>query len=141
MPPPSRRQLVCYLIRKEYRSACSIAQRLYAGYASQFITIVCGEGTKVPSTLAYDFLDVLCDEIGPSSILGYVSNLDWKKHISAKAVSPIITRLQSAIDTAKSTRGKGSQARYNAGIKLMNGTKNDLSQLKSILSTLTCNIR
>lgn len=128
-------QLVCYLIRKEYRSACSIAQRLYAGYVSQFITIVCGEGTKVPSTLAYDFLDVLCDEIGPSSILGYVSNLDWKKHISAKAVSPIITRLQSAIDTAKSTRGKGSQARYNAGIKLMNGTKNDLSQLKSILST------
>lgn len=128
-------QLVCYLMRKDYRSACGIAEQLYLGYASQFVSIVSGDGANVPTTLANDFLDVLCDEVGASVILGYVNNPDWKNHISAKTVSPIIARLQSAIDAAKATRGKGCQARYNAGVKLMNGTKKDFAQLRALLSS------
>lgn len=128
-------RIVCYLIRKDYSSACKLAEVLYKQFASQFVSCVVGDNVKVPSSLAFDFLDMLSDEIGTSTVLGSVSNAEWKKHISAKAVSPVIAKVQTAVDTAKSTRGKGAQARYNAGVKLMNSTKSDLAQLKTLLPT------
>lgn len=42
--------------------------------------------------------------------------------------------MQSAIDTAKAVKGKGSDARFAAGTKLMNDTKVSLAQLKALLS-------
>lgn len=52
-----------------------------------------------------------------------------------KTINPLIGQIQSAIDVAKSLKGKGSTARYNAGVKLMKDTTESLQQLKSILST------
>lgn len=128
-------RIVCYLISKDYLSACNLAEVLYKRFASQFVSCVAGDNAKVSSSMAFDFLDTLSTEIGTSTLLDSVSDAEWKKHISAKAVSPVIAKLQSAVDAAKATRGKGSQARYNAGVKLMNGTKSDLAQLKALLPT------
>lgn len=127
-------RIVCYLIRNDYESACKLAEQLYLGYATQFIACISDNITKATTSLGYDFLEVLCNEIGVETILEYVGNSDWRKHICAKAIDPVIARLQSAIDAAKAMRGKGSLARYKAGVKLMNGTKKDLTQLKTLLS-------
>lgn len=128
-------RIVCHLMRKDYSSACGLAEKLYAEYASSFVGSVAGDSVNASPSLAYDFLDALCDEIGTSTILKCVGNADWKKHISAEAVSPVIARLQSAVDAAQATRGKGPEARYDAGMKLMNGTKDDLAQLRTLLPT------
>lgn len=128
-------RIVCQLIRKEYNAACQLAEDLYTNYTEQFVNCVVGDTMKAPSSLAFDFLDTLAAEIGTSVLLGCIKNADWRKHISAKAVSPIIDRLQSAIEVAKATRGQGAQARYKAGVKLKDSTKDDLTQLKKLLPT------
>lgn len=128
-------RIVCYLIRNDYRLACALAEPLYHVYSKEFVEYIVGAGSNVPKNLDFNFLDVLCNEVGSKTILNSVSDSNWKKHISAKSITPIIIRLQSAIDTAKASRGKGPNARYEAGIKLMNSTKGDLALLKTFIST------
>lgn len=129
-------RIVCSLIRKEYGTTCRLAEQLYteSGYAAQLVEDV-SSGISVPPSLAFDFLDILCDEAGTSIILSAITNDEWRQHISEKAVAPIIARIQSAVNTAKAARGKGPAESYNAGVKLMNGTKDDLAQLRRLLPT------
>lgn len=128
-------RIVCCLIKNDYKTACTFAEYLYHRYSKQFVECIAGVGSNVPKDLDLHFLDILCNEIGSKTTLNSVSDSNWKKHIASTSISPIIARLQSAIDTAKATRGKGSTARYDAGIKLMNSTKGDLALLKTFLST------
>lgn len=129
-------RIVCALVRNEFGTACRLAQQLYthSGYAAQLVNEVSSE-SNVPQSLAFDFLDMLCDEAGTSVILSAITNDGWRKHISEKTVAPIISRIQAAINTAKTARSKGSVESYNAGVKLMNGTKADLAQLKALIPT------
>lgn len=128
-------RVVCALIQGDYKAACTAAQTLYYNYSSQFVECVSGAGTAVPPNLAFDFLDALCDEAGTDKILKAVGNADWRNHISAKAISPIISRLQAAVSEAQTSKRKGSAARYTAGVRLMNSAKKDLAQLKTLLPT------
>ncbi len=128
-------RITCALIKKEYKTALSLAEYLYHRYSTQFVASITGAGNVVPKNMEYDFLDALCDEIGTNVMRNSVSSSEWKKHISEKAVTPIITHLQSAINAAKATRGKGSKARYDAGVNLMNNTRMSLTQLKELLPT------
>ena len=129
-------RLVCALISKEYSDAISYAESLYSQYLQQFVSIVLGEENKISSeTLAFDFIDTLCDELSANVIRPIVKNESWFNHINEKNVKPLVERIQSAIETAKASKRKGSVARYNAGVKLMNDAKVPLQQLRTFLPT------
>lgn len=128
-------RIICSLIRNDTRTACTLAELLYHNFVAQFVEEILGKGSSTPNDLEFKFLDVLSDEVGSKAIMNSITDSNWKKHIASKSISPIISRLQSAIDTAKASRDKGPIARYNAGVKLMNSTKGDLALLKTFLST------
>ena len=55
----------------------------------------------------------------------------WRNATGIGIVKPIIDKMEFAISEAKGM--KGANANYNAGVKLMNSTKENLTQLKNIL--------
>ena len=125
---------ICALMGENYAEAMRCAEQLYSQYAGQFVSAVMGGGSSITCDgLAHDFLDALCDEMDTGTLLSGVYDAEWREYIKAKSVKPLIDTLQAAIETAKSTRGKGITARYEAGVKLMNGTKDALRQLRTLL--------
>ena len=129
-------RIVCALIKEDYSNAIYCTGTLYSQYLGQFVEVVIGKGSSVSTdSLVFDFIDELCEEVGCKAILPYLTDETWKSHVAEKSVNPLIEKIQSAIDVAKSSRGKGSTARYNAGVKLMKDTTEPLQQLKTFLST------
>lgn len=127
--------LVCALINNKLGNAIDYAQTLYSSYSNEFVKMVLGDDALASSeNLAHDFLDVMCGEFKPYQFLGYITNSEWKEYVGSKSTKPIIDKLTSVIDVCKSSRGKGPEARLNAGTKLMNDTKADLAQLKQFVS-------
>lgn len=131
-------RIVCALIRNRYDSAIMCAEVLYGNtqYLNQFVSTIIGTGGNFDvSNLAFSFLDILCDEIGASKLLPFITNSSWKEHIGEKAVKPLVDSIQEAINIAQKTKGKGSNARLNAGETLRKNTRNAILQLKGFLST------
>ncbi len=131
-------RIVCALIRKNYDCAITCAEILYGNtlYVNQLTSAIIGTGGNSDiTTLAFSFLDVLCDEIGASKLLPFITNSTWKNHIGEKAVKPLIDSIQGAIDIAKKSKGKSSNVRLNAGETLRKNTRSSFLQLKSFLST------
>lgn len=131
-------RIVCALIRNRYDSAIMCAEVLYENtqYLNQFVSTIIGTGGNFDvSNLAFSFLDILCDEIGASKLLPFITNSSWKEHIGEKAVKPLVDSIQEAINIAQKTKGKGSNARLNAGETLRRNTRNAILQLKGFLST------
>lgn len=131
-------RIVCALIRKKYDFAIMCAEVLYGNtqYLNQFVSTIIGTGGNFDvSSLAFSFLDILCDEIGASKLLPFITNSSWKEHLGEKAVKPLINSIQEAINIAQKTKGKGSNARLNAGKALRRNTRNAILQLKDFLST------
>ena len=129
-------RIVCALMCDDYKQALSCAETLYGNmqYVNQFVSAVIGTGGNVDVTdLPFTFLDALCEEIDVQEILPHIENSIWKKHISGKAINPLIDTIQNAIAIANKSRGKGSQARLEAGEVLMKDTKATLQQLMSLL--------
>ena len=129
-------RIVCALMCDDYKQALSCAETLYANmeYVNQFVSAVIGTGGNVDVTdLPFTFLDALCEEIDVQKILPHIENNIWKKHISGKAINPLIDTIQNAIAIANKSRRKGSQARLEAGEVLMKSTKATLQQLMSLL--------
>ena len=128
--------IVCALIRNDYDTAISCAEKFYSNpqYIIQFVSAVVGAtGSPGTDNLAFSFLDVLCEEVDANQLFPLITDNSWTKHIKDKAVKPLIEEIQNAIDIAKKSRGKGASARLGAGEKLSNETKNALSQLQSFL--------
>lgn len=131
-------RIVCALIRNRYDSAIMCAEVLYGNtqYLNQFVSTIIGTGGNFDvSNLAFSFLDILCDEIGASKLLPFITNSSWKEYIGEKAVKPLVDSIQEAINIAQKTKGKGSNARLNAGETLRRNTRNAILQLKGFLST------
>lgn len=131
-------RIVCALIRGDYACAITCAETLYGStqYVSELISAIVGSGGNPDtSALSLSFIDVLCDEVGTNILLPFITNDTWKSHIEEKAVKPLVDSIQGAIDIAKKSKGKGSNARFNAGEALRKNTRNSLLQLKSFLST------
>lgn len=129
-------RIVCALIQSNYTEAFACANKLYSSYITDFAHIILGKCHTVDiGELEYHFLDELCSTVGTKNIFPYLQNSDWKQYVGNKTIKPLIETLQSAVDTAKASKGKGITARYNAGIKLMNETKEALIQLKTLLSS------
>ena len=130
--------IVCALIRNKYDFAIEYAEDLYGNtqYLNQFVSTIIGTGGNFDiSSLAFSFLDILCDEISASKLLHFITNSSWKEHIGEKAVKPLVDSIQDAINIAQKTKGKGSNARLNAGEALRKNTRNAILQLKGFLST------
>lgn len=127
-------RIICALIQNNYSAVFACAEKLYTLYVEEFVNIILGECNTVDTgKLEYSFLDELCAVVGAKDILPHITSNDWKLYVSNKSVKPLIDMLQSAVDAAKSSKGKGITARYNAGVKLMNDTRTILSQLKELL--------
>lgn len=130
--------IVCALIRNKYDFAIKYAEVLYGNtqYLNQFVSKIIGTGGNFDvSTLAFSFLDILCDEISASKLLPFITNSSWKEHLGERAVKPLVDSIQDAINIAQKTKGKGSNARLNAGEALRRNTRNAILQLKGFLST------
>lgn len=128
--------LVCAIIKEEIGKAITYAEKLYLTYKEEFVKMVLGDNALATSeNLANDFLDELCKEFSPNQLIGWTTIPAWKEYISNKSTKPLIDKITIAIDVCKSSKGKGVNARYFAGIKLMNGTKADLARLKTFAAT------
>lgn len=128
-------RIVCALIQNDYTMAFTCADKLYSLYAVDFVNIILGENhTVIVEKLEYSFMDELCSAIDAQQILSHISNDEWKQYVGNKTIKPLIEILQSAVDMAKSSKGKGISKRLIAGTKLMNDTKTALVQLKTLLS-------
>ena len=129
--------IVCALMCGKYAGAISLAETLYSNtqYINQLVAAVVGMGGNFNvSDLTFSFIDVLCDEIGANKLLSLITNATWKDYIKDKAVKPIISHIQDAIDVAHKSKGKGATARLEAGRTLMRSTKDMLSDLRRLLS-------
>ena len=131
-------RIICALMRNNYECAIMCAEFLYGNtqYLNQFVSTIIGTGGKFDvSNLAFSFLDILCDEIGASKLLPFITNSSWKEHLGEKAVKPLVDSIQEAINLAQKSKGKGSNERLNAGETLRRNTQNAILQLKGFLST------
>lgn len=130
-------RIVCALICRNFSCAITCAEVLYENtqYINQFVSAIIGtEGNIEVSNLVFSFLDVLCEEVGINKLLPFITKNAWKSHIGEKAVKPLVDSIQEAVEIAKKSKGKGSNARLNAGEELRKNTRNALSQLNKILS-------
>ena len=130
-------RIVCALMREDYRRAITCAEPLYGNplYSNQFVSAVLGtDGNADVASLAFRFLDVLCDEAGANQLLPFITDDAWKSHVEEKAVKPLVDSIQDAIAIAKKSKGKGAEARLNAGEALRENTRSAFQQLKGFLS-------
>lgn len=132
--PSLQNRIVCSMIRGDYSTVIVCADKLYTLYSADFVNLVLGENhIATADNLAYTFLDELCDAVSAQKLLPYLQNKEWKQYVGDKTVKPLTTALQSTIDKAKASKGKGAHARLAAGIQLINETKEHLAQLKTLL--------
>ncbi len=128
--------IVCALICEEYDNAIAYAETLYgnAQHVAQFVDAINGTGASADAeSLAFSFLDTLCDEAGGNTLLPFVTNGEWRTHVKEKSVKPLVESIQAAIATAKKSKKEGPEARLEAGETLMENTKSTLSLLKEFL--------
>ena len=130
-------RIVCALMSEDYRSAITCAETLYGNplYSNQFVSAILGtDGNADIGSLAFRFLDVLCDEVGANKLLPFITDDAWESHAEEKAVKPLVDSIQDAIAIAKKSKGKGAEARLNAGEALRENTRSAFQQLKGFLS-------
>lgn len=130
-------RIVCALMREDYRRAVTCAETLYGNplYSDQFVSAVLGaDGNADVASLAFRFLDVLCDEAEANQLLPFIDDDAWKSHVEEKAVKPLVDSIQDAIAIAKKSKEKGAEARLNAGEALRENTRSAFQQLKEFLS-------
>ena len=130
-------RIVCALMREDFRRAVTCAETLYGNplYSNQFVSAILGaDGNADVASLAFRFLDVLCDEAGANQLLPFITDDAWESHVEEKAVKPLVDSIQDAIAIAKKSKGKGAEARLKAGEALRKNTKSAFQQLKGFLS-------
>jgi hypothetical protein len=123
------------LIRGDYSCAISCADLLYGNeqYVKQFEESVVGVGNLDYLSLAFSFLDLLCEEVGADKLLSFTTNDEWKNHIRGKVTKPLIDCIQDAIYLSQKSKGKAASARLEAGKNLIGATKEALTSLKNVL--------
>lgn len=129
-------RIICALIRDDYTTAISCAEKLYTTYLDDFVTALLGPN-HVATTDALDtyFLDTLCETAKANDLIQHIGLEDWKTYIFEQTAGPLLASLQTAVETAKSTRGKGPQARLKAGQKLKTETQTDLRLLLQMIGS------
>jgi hypothetical protein len=128
-------RLICALIKKDYGDAIRDAELLYSHFSNAFVEAVVGTNSPIDANeLAFQFLDVLCNEIPTDKVFPLIKNETWRLHVSSTVTKPTIGALLCAVDKAHAVRGKGAQKRYEAGKKLMQEAKPLLIKLGQLLA-------
>ena len=121
-------------INNDWLSAIRYAEILYTNFSEEFISKVVGETISISTSLWQMFIDSLTKAgINLQPFIDILTNKEWKNYIAEITIVPLINTINEAIDLAKTSKGKGTQARLQAGEKLMISTKDLLIQLKKIL--------
>ena len=125
-------RVVTYLIKGELEKALDLAFLFYSRYTEEYTELILGKENQIVSSenLAIRFLDALCEEISASEISLYIRNKEWREYVSNKVVTKLIDSIERSITICKESKGKGSQARLEAGTKLMADTLNTFKELK-----------
>lgn len=124
------------IINNDWNSAIQYAENLYTNFSEEFIIKIIGEEMLVLTPLWQMFIDSLAKSgVSIQSFMDILTNTEWKNYIAEITIVPLIDSIKEAIGLAKSSKGKGSQARFRAGEKLMASTKSALSQIKKSLPT------
>ena len=129
--------VVCYLIKGNYQDALQTAVSLYSQFSTEFVNAIDQQSSLDKKTLISQFVDcLLTSGVDLSSIKSSLTDSDWLRIINSRTSKPIVDNLKKALETSRASRGKGSNARLNAGKKLMAAVKIDLPKLKGVLDTL-----
>lgn len=128
--------MTCAIIEQDDTALSLNADKLFQNYSVELCASVNETIKFTPDELLGLFVELLkndsqVDLAKFTRISG--TSMSWQKAFGASLVKPLIDRITAAINEAKSA--KGSAANYSAGVTLMNSTKNDLSQLKSLVGT------
>ena len=122
------------IINNDWNSAIQYAENLYTNFSEEFIEKVVGEKMSVSTPLWQMFIDSLVKSgVSIQSFMDMLTNTEWRNYMAEITIVPLIDSIEEAIDVAKSSRGKGAQARFRAGEKLMTSAKSALSQIKKSL--------
>ena len=129
--------VVCYLIKGAHQDALQTAVSMYSQFSTEFVNAIDQQSSLDKRTLISQFVDcLLTSGVDLSSIKSSLTDSDWLEIINSRTSKPIVDNLKKALETARASRGKGSNARLNAGKKLMAAVKIDLPKLKGVLDTL-----
>lgn len=124
------------VINDDWNSAALCAENLYTNFSEDFIAKVIGKEMLTSIPLWQMLIDSLAkSDVNLLSFMNILNNEEWKNYIGEITIVPLIDTINTAIDLAKSSKGKGSQARLNAGEKLIASTKKALNQIKRTLPT------
>lgn len=122
------------IINDDWSSAIQYAENLYTNFSEEFIAKIIGEAMPVSTPLWKMFIDSLAKSgVNLLLFIDTLTNTEWRNYILEITIAPLIDSIKEAIDLAESSKGKGSQARFQAGEKLMASTKSALNQLKKSL--------
>lgn len=126
--------MACAMIEQDVVSLALNADKLFSNHATEFCQKV-NETVKLTSDeLTQLFVDSISEDSTFSiSALANVSGTSstWRNTLSKGLISPIIDLINNSIQVAK--QASGPLANYNAGVKLMEETKQPLAQLKGLL--------
>lgn len=126
--------MACAMIEQDVVSLALNADKLFSNHATEFCQKV-NETVKLTSDeLTQLFVDSISEDSTFSiSALANVNGTSstWRNTLSKGLVSPIIDSISKSIQVAK--QASGALANYNAGVKLMEETKQPLAQLKGLL--------
>ncbi len=129
--------VVCYLIKQNYLLAAQTASGLYADFSEDFVNAIDQQASATKQTLIEQFVNgLLASGVDLASLRSSLTDPDWANAINGMISKPLVDNLKKALETAKATRGNGSNARLQAGKKLMAAVKIDLPKLKGVLDSL-----
>lgn len=121
-------------INNDWNSAIQYAEKLYTNFSEEFVAKVIGVATPVSTPLWRMLIDSLVkSDVNLLPFIDMLTNTEWKNYIAEITVVPLIDIIDTAIDIARSSKGKGSQARFKAGEKLMASTKSAFNKIKKSL--------
>lgn len=124
------------VINDDWNSAAQYAENLYTNFSEDFIAKVIGKEMPTSIPLWQMLIDSLAkSDVNLLSFMNILSNEEWKNYIGEITIVPLIETINTAVDLAKSSKGKGPQDRLNAGEKLIASTKKALNQIKRTLPT------
>lgn len=127
--------MVCYLIKKEYRRAISLAYEIFSAHIEDWRELFPFVLDISTEDITHTFLDCIYDEI-PLELtsMNWVGlPTEWESYIKKKTVTPIIISLNSLIETFKAFDNDHTKGRLNHAFILLDQAQPLLSQMGMLL--------
>lgn len=133
-------QAVVAMIRNDLGTAISHTSKMIHDYepCNAFVKTICGEAFSISEDeMAHLYIDTLLEENNTSDLMDLFqengTSQDDDDYLRERAINEPVSRINTAIAKAKALKRDDADTNYKAGKALMNGTKNDLAEVKSLL--------